>query len=49
MNENSLYNFLNHVYLGSQASPSIRDGAYIQYVMEKARESNRLKQWVDIE
>lgn len=45
----SLYNFLNHVYLGSQARPSIRDGAYIQYVMEKARESNSLRQWVEIE
>ena len=44
----SLYSFLNYVYLGSQASPSIRDGAYIQYVMEKARESSRIKQWVEI-
>src|SRR5665647_220177 len=30
-----LYNFLQCVHEGKQASPSIRDGAYIQYVMEK--------------
>jgi predicted dehydrogenase len=45
----SLYNFLNHVYLGSQATPSLRDGAYIQYIIEKAWESARLKQWVKVD
>lgn len=44
----SLYNFLQCVYDGRQASPSIRDGAYIQYVMEKAYESNEKSIWIDL-
>ncbi len=44
----SLYNFLQCVYDGRQASPSIRDGAYIQYVMEKAYESNDKSSWITL-
>ncbi|NLC45140.1 MAG: Gfo/Idh/MocA family oxidoreductase [Clostridiales bacterium] len=44
----SLYNFLQCVYDGCQASPSIRDGAYIQYVMEKAYESHEKSSWVTL-
>jgi hypothetical protein len=44
----SLYNFLLCVHEGRQANPSIRDGAYIQYVMEKAYESDRKSSWVDL-
>jgi predicted dehydrogenase len=43
-----LYSFLNCVYEGKQASPSLRDGAYIQYVMEKAFESDRTSRWVEL-
>ena len=44
----SLYNFLNSAYNKKQGSPSFKDGAYIQYVMEKAYESNAVKKWVDL-
>jgi predicted dehydrogenase len=44
----SLYNFVSHVYEGKQSSPSFEDGAYIQYVMEKAYESNSCRQWVTL-
>lgn len=44
----SLYNFINCVYEKKQASPSFKDGAYIQYVMEQAYKSDTLKQWVEI-
>ncbi len=44
----SLYCFLRAVYEGKPASPSFHDGAYIQYVMEKAYESDRLSQWVTL-
>lgn len=43
-----LYNFLQCVHEGKQASPSIRDGAYIQYVMEKACESNSKSGWITL-
>jgi predicted dehydrogenase len=43
-----LYSFLQCIHEGKQASPSIRDGAYIQYVMEKAYESDRKSCWIDI-
>jgi predicted dehydrogenase len=43
-----LYHFLNCVHEGRQASPSIKDGAYIQYVMEKAYESDRKSSWVEL-
>jgi len=42
----SLYNFLDCVYNKKQGSPSFKDGAYIQYVMEKAYESDAAKKWV---
>jgi predicted dehydrogenase len=44
----SLYNFLSAVYENRQASPSLKDGAYIQYVMDKAYESDRENRWIDI-
>ncbi len=45
----SLYNFLSCVYDRRQASPSFKEGAYIQYVMEKAYESDRKKAWIELE
>ncbi|MGE5558492.1 MAG: Gfo/Idh/MocA family protein [Bacillota bacterium] len=44
----SLYSFLSCVYEGRQASPSFKEGAYIQYVMEKAYESDRRREWVEL-
>ena len=32
----SLYRFLNAVYTGVQNSPTFRDAAYVQYLMELA-------------
>ena len=45
----SLYNFIDNVYNGRPSAPSIRDGAYIQYVMEMAQKSHQQKQWVAID
>lgn len=42
----SLYNFLSCVYERKQAAPSFKDGAYIQYVMEKAYESDNKGKWI---
>lgn len=42
----SLYNFLDCVDSSRQASPSFLDGAYIQYIMEKAYESDATAKWV---
>lgn len=42
----SLYNFLDNVYNDRSSTPSIKDGAYIQYVMEMAQKSNELSQWI---
>ncbi len=44
----SLYNFLDCVYNGKEASPSFQEGAYIQYVMEKAYISDREKRWIEL-
>lgn len=44
----SLYNFLECVYENKPASPSFKDGAYIQYVMEQAYKSDSSKQWVSL-
>lgn len=44
----SLYNFLSCVYENRQASPSFRDGAYMQHVMEQAYRSDANKQWMEI-
>jgi predicted dehydrogenase len=43
-----LYNFLSCVHEGKPASPSFKEGAYIQYVMEKAYESDQKKTWIEI-
>jgi len=45
----SLYSFLSCVYEKRQASPSFKEGAYIQYVMEKAYESDRKNQWIELD
>lgn len=45
----SLYSFLSCVDRGIQSNPTIADGAYIQYVMEKAYESDRLGKWISLE
>lgn len=44
----SQYNFLCCVDEMKSASPSFEEGAYIQYVMEKAYESDKKKQWIDL-
>lgn len=44
----SVYSFLECVHKGVQATPSLAQGAYIQYVMEKAYESDRLAKWVEM-
>lgn len=44
----SLFNFVSCVAEGKKASPSFEDGAYIQYVMEKAYESDAKKAWVKL-
>lgn len=43
-----VYSFLSCVYEKKQASPSFREGAYIQYVMESAYESDRQNKWIDL-
>jgi predicted dehydrogenase len=45
----SLYNFLSCLHEGKQAAPSLQDGAYIQYIMEKAYESDKKKLWLNLE
>lgn len=45
----SLYNFLDSVHNNRPSTPSIRDGAYIQYVMDMAQKSNRLKKWITLD
>ncbi len=44
----SLFNFVSSVAEGKQATPSFEDGAYIQYVMEKAYEADAKKAWVKL-
>ncbi|MHB1454154.1 MAG: Gfo/Idh/MocA family protein [Saccharofermentanales bacterium] len=43
-----LYSFLDNVYNGTKASPSFEEGAYIQYVMQKAYESDLTQKWIDL-
>lgn len=45
----SLYNFLDCVYNKQKASPSFKEGAYIQHVMEKAYESDSSGAWVTVD
>ena len=45
----SLYSFLSCVYEKRQASPSFKEGAYIQYVMEKAYESDKEGVWMKLD
>lgn len=44
----SLYNFLDCINENKTASPSFKDGAYIQNVMEKAYKSDIEKRWMDL-
>jgi predicted dehydrogenase len=44
----SLYNFLSSVYENQKASPSFTEAAYVQYVMEKAYESDKMSMWKKI-
>jgi predicted dehydrogenase len=43
-----LYNFLDCVAKGKKAEPSLLHGARLQFIMEKAYESYRKRQWVKI-
>jgi predicted dehydrogenase len=43
-----LYSFLSCIYEEREASPSFKEAAYIQHVMEKAYESDNLGRWVEI-
>jgi len=45
----SLYSFLDSVNNETEASPSFRDGAYIQYIMEKAYESAEKQKWITVD
>lgn len=45
----SMYEYLNCVATGTPFSPSLADGAYIQAVMQAARESDRTGQRVTVE
>lgn len=45
----SLYNFLDNVYNGTPSTPSLRDGAYIQYVMDMAQRSHKEKAWITLD
>lgn len=44
----SLYHFLDCIHRGEPASPSFREGAYIQSVMEQAYESDRTRSWITL-
>ena len=42
----SQYNFLNCVYENRQAVPSLKDGAYIQKIMNKLYQVNNKEEWI---
>ena len=44
----SLYTFLENLYLGRPGSPSFEEGAYVQYVMERAYESAKARAWIPL-
>jgi predicted dehydrogenase len=44
----SVYNFVSCVDAGVQPSPSLDEGSYIQYVMEKAYESDKSGKFVEL-
>ncbi|MDD3952687.1 MAG: Gfo/Idh/MocA family oxidoreductase [Lentisphaeria bacterium] len=41
-----LYTFLNSVHTGKAVGPTLDQGVYIQYLMEKVKESANKKQWI---
>lgn len=45
----SLYNFMESIHSNRQAAPSFEDGAYVQYIMEKAYESADNGQWINLD
>ncbi len=44
----SLYNFLQCVDAGIPAAPSLYEGAYIQYIMEKVAEAAQKQKWITL-
>lgn len=44
----SMYDFLTCVYEGKPGKPDLNDGAYIQYVMQKAYESDHTGRWAEL-
>ena len=44
----SLFSFLDRVSKGSAGEPGLEQGIYVQHVIERARESARLNEWVKI-
>jgi len=42
------YNFLNCVYKNEKASPSLKDGAYIQKVMNKLYRIDNKEKWIEL-
>ncbi len=43
-----LYTFLNSVHTGCAAGPTLEQGVYIQYLIEKVKESASKRQWVEL-
>jgi predicted dehydrogenase len=44
----SMYDFLNSVHENSPSKPDLRDGAYIQQVMQAAYDSHQKGTWIQI-
>lgn len=45
----SLYNFIESIHCNRQGTPSFEDGAYVQYIMEKAYESADKGHWINLD
>ena len=43
-----LYNFLNSVHTGIATGPTLEQGIYIQYLMEKVKESAKTGNWISL-
>ena len=44
-----LYNFLANVHAGKQSEPGLNQGVYIQYLLEKVKQSAKSKNWLSLE
>ncbi|NMA44053.1 MAG: Gfo/Idh/MocA family oxidoreductase [Oligosphaeraceae bacterium] len=44
-----LYNFLANVHAGKQSEPDLKHGVYIQYLLEKVKESAKTKSWLSLQ